>query len=166
MHNRIYITGLPGAGKSYTGQQLAATLGLPFADLDTLIVQQEGKPISAIFDEVGEEGFRKLEADVLRSYSDNNERFVMACGGGTPCFYDNINYMNAKGLTVYLREDVNVIAQRIANEQYKRPIFSAMGIAEIPQKLRKITIDREPFYLKARLITDADQLATKIKLFF
>lgn len=163
---RIYIIGLPGVGKSYSGRQLATVLNVPFADLDALIEQQAGKAIAALFAEGGEEAFRKLEADVLRTYTEANNSFVMACGGGTPCFFDNINYMNSRGLTVYLREDLQVITQRLEAEQDKRPMFSAIAIEKIPQKLGQITIEREPFYLQARLITDAEQLATKIKLFF
>lgn len=163
---RIYIIGLPGAGKSFTGQQLATSFNLPFADLDTLIEQHAGMPISEIFSSRGEDAFRKLEAEVLRTYSEANNSFVMACGGGTPCFYDNINYMNAIGLSVYLREALAVIVQRLTNEQNKRPMFSALTKEEIPQKIGQIAIDREPFYLQARLITEAEQLSTKIKLFF
>ncbi len=87
---RIFLIGMPGAGKSTLGQQTAIALNLDFHDLDVLIVEKTGMEITEIFRERGEEYFRKIEAKILKEVVQDQDDFVMATGGGTPCFYQNI----------------------------------------------------------------------------
>src|SRR5271169_1108903 len=91
---KIYFIGFMGTGKTYSGKQLSQKLNIPFFDLDEEIVKHDGKSINEIFTENGEEYFRLLEKDVLHIITEYNESFIMACGGGTPCYYNNIDFIN------------------------------------------------------------------------
>lgn len=86
-----------GCGKTHWGNLLSQKLNLPFFDLDQKIVEHDGRSVSEIFKKEGEEYFRLLEKDVLHLLTENHDSFVMACGGGTPCFYNNIDYLKKKG---------------------------------------------------------------------
>lgn len=164
--NRIFLIGLPGVGKTYAAKLLANELNVPFYDLDSLIEQQKGKAIAVIFEEVGEDGFRKIEADILFSYFNSNQSFVMACGGGTPCFYNNMEYMNQSGLTVYLIDYLDTIAQRLVKEKAQRPLIAKLTNENILPYLQELRAKREPYYLQAHIIVDGEtQLAEKLKLF-
>ncbi len=164
--NRIFIIGLPGAGKTFAGKALAEQLRFPFYDLDALVEEQSAQTISTIFDEVGEDGFRKREAEALRSFTQQAQQFVMACGGGTPCFNENMEFMNAHGLTIYLTEPIEIIAQRLAKEKAHRPLIAKLDAGQLQSYLVDLKAKREPFYLQAKLIVDdVAQIADKIKLF-
>jgi len=163
--NRIFIIGLPGAGKTFAGKLLAEELSLPFFDLDVVIEEQSAQTISAIFDEIGEDGFRKMEAETLRSFTQQNPQFILACGGGTPCFAENMEYMNAQGLTIYLNEMIEVIARRLVIEKAYRPLIAKLDDGQIQSYLINLKAKREPFYLQAKIVVDnATQIANKLKL--
>jgi len=97
---KIFLIGFMGCGKSHWGKQLSQKLQMPFFDLDEKVEENEGKTITEIFADYGEEYFRLLEKDVLHLLTESHESFIMATGGGTPCFYNTIDYLNAKGTTV------------------------------------------------------------------
>ncbi len=140
-----------GSGKSYTGKRLAARLQYPFYDLDTFIEQKTGRSIPEIFAEAGEEGFRQLERQALHE-TEALERAVIACGGGTPCFFDNMQWMNARGVTVWLRPPLGVLYQRLQRKPHKRPLLAGLTSEQnwmsfLEDKLTK----RLPFYSQAQL---------------
>ncbi len=91
---RIFLIGFMACGKTHWGKLLSEKLQIPFFDLDQQVEEKEESTITQIFEEYGEEYFRLLEKDVLHLLTENHESFVMACGGGTPCFYNNIDYMS------------------------------------------------------------------------
>ena len=118
--SRIFLVGLPGVGKSTVGAYLAKELGYSFQDLDALIEEVTGRPISEIFEREGEQYFRKLEAEQLRSL--NNKKIIVATGGGTPYFHNGINWMNENGFTIFLNPPLETIISRIKREEH-RPLI-------------------------------------------
>ena len=115
----FFLIGFMGSGKTHWGKIWAAMYSFTFIDLDEVIVKKEGKSIADIFHIKGENYFREAEAATLRSFKDL-ENTIIACGGGTPCFFENIEWMNAKGTTIYLYSTAQEILQRVLSEQDKR----------------------------------------------
>ncbi|KAA9340318.1 shikimate kinase [Adhaeribacter soli] len=152
----IYLIGMPGAGKTTLGRQLAATLNLPFIDLDEAIEKQAGLTIPQLFEQKGEAYFRQLESEVLKTVSDSAERLVIATGGGTPCFSDNMAFMNKNGTTVYLRTEPDVLVQRLLNQELsQRPLLKGKSETELLAYLTQTITARQPFYLQAGIIFEA-----------
>ena len=155
----FFLIGFMGSGKTYWGKIWASIYSFTFIDLDEVIEKKEGKSIADIFDIKGENYFREIEAATLRNFEDL-ENTIIACGGGTPCFYENIEWMNTKGTTIYLYSTAQEILQRVLSEQDKRPLIKKMNKGEllffIEQKLR----EREVFYNVATL-TVASKEATE-----
>src|SRR2546423_6497366 len=121
---KIFLIGFMGSGKTHWGKQLSPKLNFPFFDLDEKISEDEGKPVSQIFTEKGEEYFRMREKDVLYLLTESHESFVMACGGGTPCFYNNIDFLKKKGVVVWIHSSTETLYQRLVKEKDKRPLIS------------------------------------------
>lgn len=151
MAQNIYLWGLPGSGKSYIGARLAAALSRPFVDLDRLIEQAEARSISDIFLEMGEAGFRVLESRHLRTNIPSLGA-VIACGGGTPCFMDNAEYMNAHGSSIYLDTPTAIIASRLRQASVDRPLLTGVSLIDLEDKLGHLLERRRPFYQKANHI--------------
>jgi shikimate kinase len=154
---KIFLIGFMGSGKTYWGKKWAQQNELAFHDLDEIIEKEQGKTIAFIFEKEGEAYFRKLETNALQILS-KTENCIIACGGGTPCFNDNINWMNEQGRTVYLSAAPQYLFNRIREEKDKRPLISKYNEAEllffIEQKLK----EREPFYKQASVILPVDAL--------
>ena len=149
----IFLIGFMGAGKSYWGARLAAAKGLPFLDLDDLIVAQEKCSIAQLFSEIGESGFRALERAVLQKLA-NHAPAVVATGGGTPCFFDNMEWMNAHGTTLYLDTPAAVLAERLKHEIGVRPLLASIKQADLQQFIAGKISEREPFYRKASVVLE------------
>ncbi|MFK8165027.1 MAG: shikimate kinase [Lewinella sp.] len=145
---KIYLTGFMGSGKSYVGSRLATELGVPFIDLDAEIEATTSKSISAIFADDGEAEFRRLETEALRTTA-ALPAFVLATGGGAPCFNNNMAWMNANGITVFLDPDLEVLLKRLEAGRDHRPLLQS-GTA-----LRKLVSDklaaRRPVYEQATI---------------
>ena len=154
---RIFLLGFMGSGKTYWGKIWADKLGCSFIDLDELIEKREQASITDIFEKKGEEIFRLLETKMLRDLA-RHEDSIIACGGGTPCFHDNISWMNEKGRTVYLSAPASYLFERIKSEKAKRPLIKNVNEAELlfftEQKLK----ERLPVYEKANITLDATEL--------
>ena len=148
---KLYLMGMPGSGKTTLGRTLAAHFGLPFLDLDAAIVERAGQPIPAIFQQHGEAHFRQLEAEVLRIVVARPGPLVLATGGGTPCFHDNLTVLNTTGLTVWLDVPEIVLAARLAAtaETTSRPLLAAAG--PTAEWLHETLSARRGFYERARL---------------
>ena len=116
---RIILIGYMGAGKTTIGKALARHLGLPFYDLDWYIETRRHKTIPQIFSEVGEDGFRKIEYNMLHEVAEF-EDVVISCGGGTPCFFDNIDYMNQQAQVVYLKATPQVLYEHLVMSKHER----------------------------------------------
>lgn len=160
--NRIFITGYMGSGKSTIGKMLSTKLGFTFIDLDIYIETKYHKTISQIFSENGEEKFRQIEQRCLHEVAEF-ENSVIATGGGTPCFFDNIEFMNSCGKTFYIQLTAQLLTNRLESSLYgKRPLLSDKKGTE----LYKLIVDglnkRNPFYLKSKYIVDGSGSVEKI----
>lgn len=153
MNKRIFLTGFMGCGKTTLGQKLASKLGVKFIDLDHLIEEKEGMRIVDYFSANGEDQFRKLESAVLKNtnYPDNA---IISTGGGTPCFFDNMEWMNTQGITVYIHLPARALASRLEKDKNQRPVLQEnKGEALVTFIEQKLT-EREPFYQQAKIIVN------------
>lgn len=147
----VYLTGFMGSGKTTTGKSLAKLAGARFIDIDNEIEKSAGKSISRIFSEDGEEHFRKAEYDALRSV-DLTDSAVIATGGGTPCYADNIDYMNKTGVTVYLKMTPAALASRLEAAMTTRPLIAGLRGESLIRYISDKIAEREPYYLSSRII--------------
>jgi len=144
-----------GCGKSTWGRKLARISKLPFIDLDEKIVEETGMSIGSYFAEYGEAAFRQVESDVLKSVS-SSEAAVISTGGGAPCYYDNMEWMNQTGITVYLELPAGVLLSRlVGKEGTKRPLLAGKTNDEILSFIEDKLAERKPFYEQAEVVVDA-----------
>ena len=149
----IIIIGYMGAGKTTVGKALAKELGVMFYDLDWYIESRMRKTVKQIFDEIGEEGFRKIERNMLHEVAEF-ENVVVSCGGGTPCFFDNMDYMNQLGETIYLKASPETLHTHLKMGKVVRPLLLNKTPEEVEIFIREQLKLREPFYNKAKHIID------------
>ena len=152
----IFLIGFMGSGKTTAGRILAERLDYEFVDLDVLIEEREKMAITQIFAIRGEEYFRKVENQVLYTLLDRS-LMVVACGGGTPCFYDNMQKMKSAGLTIYLRVSTDVLAARLSGKDASRPLVAGKKGAELRSHLKKLLSGREGWYRQSHIIFPADR---------
>src|ERR1700738_2617985 len=124
---KIFLIGFMGSGKTHWGRQLSAKLQLPFFDLDTVIVAKEKQSLAAIFSRQGEEYFRYQERDTLEEITHKQESFILSCGGGTPCFFNNIEFMKKSGKVIWLNTAIDTLQQRLLKERMSRPLIREIG---------------------------------------
>ena len=152
---KLFIVGLPGSGKSTLGKQLAERLALPFLDLDDLIEQQTGEAIRDTFAQRGEGVFRQIEQSVLREVIAGHDQFVLATGGGAPCFFDNMDLMNSSGITLFLDVSIPTIVQRMSGDQVSnRPLLQALDQDQLAQEYTAKFEKRLSVYRQAQVIVD------------
>jgi shikimate kinase len=155
---RIYLIGFMGSGKTYWGKAVSQKLNLPFFDLDEQIVASEGKSINDIFAEEGEEYFRLKEKEVLYIISESHESFIMAAGGGTPCYYNNIDYMKKMGTAVWINISVDLLFNRLIKEKAHRPLLRDFTDDQLRSYIIKKYSDRKIFYQQASIIINEEDL--------
>ena len=162
---RIILIGYMGAGKTTVGKQLADSLHLLFYDLDWYIETRMHKKISQIFAERGEEGFRKIERNMLHEVAEF-ENVVLSCGGGTPCFFDNMDYLNQQGDVIYLKARPEVLYKHLLMGKTERPLIKGKTKEELMDFIGQQLEKREPFYAKARYTLDVSlmDIYEKIKI--
>lgn len=162
---RIILIGYMGAGKTTVGRALAKELGLDFYDLDWYIENRRRKKIPQIFSEEGEESFRRIEYNMLHEVAEF-ENIVLSCGGGTPCFFDNIDYMNRQAQVVYLRCSPEVLYGHLLMGKTERPLLKGKTPEELITFINEQLLVREPFYTKARYQLDVSLMDNyeKIKI--
>ena len=153
----IFLIGFMGSGKTHWGRLWAQQTGIPFFDLDEVIEQQEHKTIAEIFEQNGETYFRQKETEVLKTFSEK-KNCIIACGGGTPCFNNNMQWMNEHGTTVYLSATPDEIVKRVITEQEKRPLIKNLHPSELKSFIEKKLKDREPFYTTAKIILPVNEI--------
>jgi shikimate kinase len=155
---KIFLIGFMGSGKTHWGRLLSEKLGIRFFDLDEQISEQANKPVTAIFEEEGEENFRLLEKDVLHIITESHDSFVMACGGGTPCYYNNIDYMEKAGTTVWINTQLETIYTRLIGEKDKRPLIKDLPNDQLKNFIQKKFSDRKIYYEQAEVKLDEETM--------
>lgn len=146
--HRIFLIGMMGSGKTYWAEKLKKKFKVPAYDLDSLVEMMEEKSISEMFIEDGEEHFRKAEAKMLRMFKEKKQ-FILSCGGGTPCFNDNMNWMNKNGITVWIDESLDVLVSRLIPEKEHRPLIKDLDDNQLEKFLSEKLKEREPYYSQA-----------------
>ena len=162
---RIFLIGYMGAGKTTVGKALAKTTGLQFYDLDWYIEGRMRKTVPQIFAELGEEGFRRIEHRLLHEVAEF-ENVIISCGGGTPCFFDNIDYMNKQGQVVYLKVTPEVLCKHLKMGKTERPLLKGKTEEELLTFVTTQQASRSPFYEKANYALDVSLMDNyeKIKI--
>lgn len=160
---RIIIIGYMGAGKTTVGRALAAELGIEFYDLDWYIESRMRKTVKQLFDEVGEEGFRKIEHNMLHEVAEF-ENVVISCGGGTPCFFDNMAYMNQQGDTVYLKANPEILYKHLKMGKSVRPLLLNKTPEEVQVFITEQLANREPYYSRAKYTVNVNLMANHDKI--
>jgi shikimate kinase len=166
---RIYLVGYMGSGKTKTAEALSKIFNFKIADTDKLVVEKTGRTISSVFEIEGQEFFRDIEKDVLRN-TIKQENIIVATGGGTPCFFDNMEWMNAHGITVYLEANPGLLFHRLATSRAGRPLIESLNDIELMEQITGHLAVRIPVYRKAMITVNAADLnakalAEKIKVF-
>ncbi len=153
--NLIYLVGFMGSGKSYWGKRIADTLEINFIDLDDYLETKAGKTIASIFEEHGEAYFRKLEKKCLEEVS-LLENTIISLGGGTPCFFDNIETINQTGISIFLKTSVDTIIERLKNETNHRPLLKEKSLDELRTFIQEKLESRNQFYEKSQFVVNTE----------
>ena len=159
----IFLIGLAGSGKTTLGKQVAHQLGYKFIDLDQRIVEKEGASIPEIFERQGVGQFRLIEREVLHDIVAIEDSYVMATGGGTPCYHFNMDTMNEHGTTVYLDVAPGDLALRVIEEGVEnRPMFKSYDHQDLIQEIRNMKEQREEFYEQAHITIRDNQITADL----
>jgi len=156
---KIFLVGFMGSGKTHWGRQLSARLNMPFYDLDTVIAEKEGRSVADIFSEKSEEYFRFCEKETLEAISGENESFILSCGGGTPCFFNNIEFMKKHGKVVWLNTSVDTLMQRLRRERSSRPLIADVADSDLRRTIVRRLSERRMYYQQAD-VTVAEENTT------
>ena len=148
---KIFLVGYMGCGKSTIGRKLAELMGISFIDLDKYIEERYFKSVPAIFAEEGEERFREKERTALMEVA-QFENVVVGTGGGSPCFFDNMDLMNKAGITVYIAPDTEVLAARLIRSKTERPLIAGKSHQELILFINSALEHRSLFYETAKII--------------
>jgi shikimate kinase len=160
---KIVLIGLPGSGKSTFGKSLALTLKLPYYDLDQLIEEHFEIKIPDIFSNFGEGKFREWETETLARILKQDGSFVLASGGGCPCFNDNMELINELGVSVYLDVPIEEIALRLSGAKVQnRPMFRELDAGEMTLKLKSLLSQREFFYDQAKIKLSGEDFSAEL----
>lgn len=154
---RVILIGYMGSGKTTVGKALSKETGMMFYDLDWYIESRMRKSVSAIFAEKGEEAFRQMEYNMLHEVAEF-EDVIISCGGGTPCFFDNIDYLNRQGEVVYLKATPEMLYRHLLMAKVERPLLKDKTPEELTAYITQHLKEREPYYCKARHTLDVTLL--------
>lgn len=152
---KIFLLGFMGTGKTYWGAKWAAQNNMDFFDLDAEIEKSADLTIPQIFEQKGEAFFREKEQEVLKQFG-NRQNFILSTGGGTPCFFDNIEWMNANGITIYLDTPVSILRERLVLEKAHRPLIKSLNDSELEDFIKQRLLQRSPFYSQARVTVSTE----------
>ena len=166
----VFLLGFMGAGKSYLGKQLALETGSDYIDLDDKLVHQTGMTIKEIFEKHGEDYFRNLETNLLHNIStelilrekkdgiiEKKKYYFLGCGGGTPCFNNNMEWMNNHGLTVWLNPTVSTLFSRLRNEKDERPLLKGLDDDQLLAFIENKLAERIKFYELSVVVLDCKE---------
>lgn len=156
----IFLIGYMASGKTTFGRALARETNREFIDLDFYIEQRFRKSVKEIFAEMGEEEFRRIEREMLHEAGEF-DNVIVACGGGTPCFFDNIDFMNSRGLTICLEAGVERTMERVMRKPGKRPLLAGLNESQLREAIASGIEARAPFYNKAAIHLCGEMLENK-----
>ena len=150
-----------GSGKTLVSKELSVLNNFKIFDLDTEISKQNNRSITEIFKEKGEIFFRKTEKEVLEKILSSEKNIILSLGGGTPCYYNNIDSINEKTISVFLKTNVKNLAQRLSSEKDKRPLIQNISNEDLPEFIAKHLFERNPFYNQAKITINTDNLSAR-----
>jgi len=156
----IFLIGFMGCGKTSWGKKLATGLNYNFIDLDHALEEKAGMTIAEYFAAHGEDAFRKLESEVLKQ-TDYPENTVVSTGGGLPCFFDHMEWMNSHGQTLYIKLSPKTLADRLENARVKRPLLHGKHGDELVNFIAQKLAERESFYNRAKHIVDGISMSVE-----
>ncbi|MBA4167374.1 MAG: shikimate kinase [Chitinophagaceae bacterium] len=160
---RVFLIGFMGSGKTHWGKTLASQLKIPFFDLDEIITEKEKMLVSEIFVTSGEEYFRMKEKEALEALVEDHTSMVLSCGGGTPCFFNNIDTMKKFGIVVWLNTNVEIILQRLMKEKAKRPLLKNIADQDMKNFIIRKLNERRMYYEQADVTLDnEDSISTNV----
>jgi shikimate kinase len=163
---KVVLVGLPGSGKSTFGRQLALELKFPYLDLDHQIEEKYQIKIPEIFSVYGEGKFREWETETLAELLQEHSSFILATGGGAPCFNDNMELINESGISVYLDVPLEVISDRLrVSKVQNRPMFHGLDQGEITLKLKSLLVDRDLFYNQAKIKLSGEDFSAELLMY-
>lgn len=166
----VFLLGFMGSGKSFYAKGLSEQLHVPFVDLDQRIEEEQAMSISEIFEKWGESAFRTLESVAIKQvYADllarntntqhkNDILGIISCGGGTPCFNDNMEWMNKHGLTVWINPAEEIIWERLINEKNNRPLVASLTEDALKDFIHQKLLERKPYYEKAQSVINQSDI--------
>ncbi|MEK0423020.1 MAG: hypothetical protein RLZ95_930 [Bacteroidota bacterium] len=154
---KIFLIGMMGSGKSFWTKKIAKWIKSAGYDLDSLIEMNEEKTITEIFNEDGEEYFRKTESKILKWFKEK-KKYVLATGGGTPCNQDNIDFMKKEGIIIWLDEPIDVLVHRLSFGKEHRPLIAHLNDQELGNFLQTKLLERQPFYQQANYKLTGDKI--------
>lgn len=157
----ISLMGYMGSGKTLVSKELSILNNFKIFDLDTEISKQNNRSITEIFKEKGEIFFRKTEKEVLEKILSSEKNIILSLGGGTPCYYNNIDSINEKTISVFLKTNVKTLAQRLSSEKDKRPLIQNISNEDLPEFIAKHLFERNPFYNQAKITINTDNLSAR-----
>ena len=150
-----------GSGKTLVSKELNILNNFKIFDLDTEISKQNNRSITEIFKEKGEIFFRKTEKEVLEKILSSEKNIILSLGGGTPCYYNNIDRINEKTISVFLKTNVKTLAQRLSSEKDKRPLIQNISNEDLSEFIAKHLFERNPFYNQAKITINTDNLSAR-----
>ena len=152
------MIGFMGSGKTHWGKRLSKRVDIPFYDLDEEIVRAEQQSIQQIFHDKGEEYFREKERDMLEAITDDHSALILSCGGGTPCFFNNIDFMKQHGTVIWLNTAVDTLVQRLLREKSHRPVIKNVADADLRAFIIKKLQDRKLYYEQADVMLHEESI--------
>lgn len=155
---KVFLIGFMGCGKSTMGKKLAKKMGYDFIDLDHEIEKETGAAIGDYFSAHGEAAFRALESKTLKEFN-YPANSIVATGGGAPCYFDNMDWMNNNGISVYIEMTPEALAQRLEKGKEKRPLLRDLNEAEMVAFIEGKLTERRPFYKRAKLVVNGINLS-------
>lgn len=145
----VFLIGFMGAGKSSLGKEMARITGYTYIDTDTLLEEKHKCTVAEYFERYGEEHFREEEAAILRSI-DLNTNSIVATGGGMPCYHNNMEWMNAHGITIYIKQEIDELVNRLKNSENSRPLLKQAKNTPITLYIKQLIAGREGYYTLAK----------------
>ncbi len=155
--HKIFVIGFMGCGKTHWSKLWSSQFNIPFYDLDDEIEQKQQQTIAQIFSQLGEERFRELETLELDNFRDKNN-YIVSCGGGTPCYNNNMNLINKIGISIYLECSKDTLYERLVKEKSKRPLIKNLSDEELRKFISVKLEERKKYYQHANIILNEEQV--------